>query len=103
MLIAPLTSATRFTWDRRTHVAVAEASDLRETRIPSCPLRSDGEGYGFMTQSPSSGRIVIWALARVERDREGEVVAWVHTPWDQDQRYPVPSNMLGWEIHVLND
>jgi hypothetical protein len=70
---------------------IAEASDFNR-ELP------DGFDYGIAVRSIRTGRVVRYALTKIERDREGDILAWKLDPVAEDRKLAA-----GARVVILND
>lgn len=75
-IIAPAILSSRFSYEPRTKTFCAEASDF--TNGPNLLARAfdDACDEGFQIESAKTGTRVLFTFDRVEKDCEGDVVAW---------------------------
>lgn len=89
-------STSRFTYDPASRKFVAEASDLGRGE-PFGRVYDDACDVGLTLVSATTGRSIVFAVARENRDREGEVVSWDLVPAFYQ------SHGRGLTVRVFND
>lgn len=76
MIIGTVYSSTCFSYNKEKKVFIGEISEVRQVLRQ---LYIDSMDLGFGIQSAKTGNIVYYTLTDVERDRDGDVIAWNFT------------------------
>lgn len=93
-------SSKQFTWSAATRTLVSERSDLRENLFQRI-YPGYSEEVGFPMRSDKTGQVIWFRLASVEKDREGDLVAWHFVPTAEATRKN--PKVTGVKVVVFND
>lgn len=95
----PVLSTKDFTWNPKTKVFSAEASDFGQRKIAG-RVFDDAMDVGFVLVSERTGTEVIFAQSGTDRDDEGELLGTYFSPIDR-RGYSVPNPQ--YRVLIIND
>lgn len=96
--IAPI-SSDRFSFDAKTRLFTAEASDLQNQHLN--PLYDDAADVGLVMVSSKTGKTVRYYMIHETRGAENEIESWDYYPTTESIR-EVPE-CQGTSVTVFND
>ena len=89
----------RFTYDEKTKLFLAEASDLQNQHLN--PLYDDAVDVGLVMESTKTGQLVRYYMSSAVKDNDGDVESWNYYPTTESIR-EVPE-CVGTSVTVFND
>lgn len=101
IICSKIYDASRFSWDAK--VPAAELSDLgvRAGVDPFCRIYDDACDVGIGLRNPKTGKVIRFAVASTDKDREGDVGGWNLEIIPEDVKH-APS-LKGRRILLIND
>lgn len=97
--LSPIPSG-KFTYDEKTKVFTAEASDLSGINLFS-PIYDDACDAGFAMESARTGQTVTYCLEKEHRNNDNDVTHWTFTPITESiRKTPI---CKGTSVMIFND